>query len=150
MRRNVLYNIFEPNTDLFYNLSVDYQYINRGVLMWGEAAIDKNQKFAFLQGVHFKTSDVSQLALLYRNYSPQYYSPLALAFGDSDNGSNEEGLYAGMIFYPFSTLEVNAYVDIFKYPWMRFRRSCLPTEVIIWLICVGRIAEMHVCQHALD
>ena len=123
MRRNVLYNIFEPNTDLFYNLSVDYQYINRGVLMWGEAAIDKNQKFAFLQGVHFKTSDVSQLALLYRNYSPQYYSPLALAFGDSDNGSNEEGLYAGMIFYPFSTLEVNAYVDIFKYPWMRFRRS---------------------------
>lgn len=123
MRRNALYNIFEPNTDLFYNLSVDYQYINRGVLMWGEAAIDKNQKFAFLQGVHFKTSDVSQLALLYRNYSPQYYSPLALAFGDSDNGSNEEGLYAGMIFYPFSTLEVNAYVDIFKYPWMRFRRS---------------------------
>ena len=48
---------------------------------------------------------------------------MALAFGDSDNGSNEEGLYAGMIFYPFSTLEVNAYVDIFKYPWMRFRRS---------------------------
>jgi hypothetical protein len=48
---------------------------------------------------------------------------LALAFGDSGNGSNEEGLYAGMIFYPFSTIEINAYADIFKYPWMRFRRS---------------------------
>jgi len=123
MRSNALYNIFEPNTDLFYNLSIDYQYINRGVLLWGETAIDKNQKLAILQGVHFKTSDVSQIALLYRNYSPQYYSPLALSFGDSGNGSNEEGLYAGMVIYPFSSLEINAYADVFKYPWMRFRRS---------------------------
>ncbi len=122
-----LYRIFEPNTDLFYNFSADYQYMNRGVLMWGEAATDKNRNLAFMQGIHFKTSDISQLALLYRNYSPEYYSPLALAFGNSDDGSNEEGLYLGMILYPVSSLEINAYADIFRYPWMRFRRSS-PTQ----------------------
>jgi hypothetical protein len=118
-----LYRIFEPNTDMFANVSADYQYINRGILLWGELATDKNQNYAFLQGINFKTTDIAQLALHYRKYSPEYYSPLALSFGDSDNGSNEEGLYAGLLLYPFSRVEINAYADMFRFPWLKYRRS---------------------------
>lgn len=125
--KDALYRIFEESTSDYLNLSADYQYINRGVIAWGEIATDKNQNIALMQGVHLKTSDIAQIALHYRKYSAEYYSPLSTAFGNSDKGSNEEGVYAGLLLYPFSSIEINTYVDIYRYPWLSYRRSS-PTQ----------------------
>jgi hypothetical protein len=133
LRDPALYRIFEPSTDVFSNLSADYQFISRGILIWGELATDKNQNLAFFQGIHFKTTDIAQVALHYRKYSPEYYAPLALTFGDSDNGSNEEGMYAGLLLYPFSRVEINAYADVFRFPWLKYRRSS-PSQGVDYMI----------------
>ena len=132
-QNDALYRLFEISPDYYLNMSTDYQYINRGVVAWGEVALDKNYNYALLQGIHFKASDIAQIAIHYRKYSPKYNAPLSNSFGDSDNSSNEEGLYAGMLLYPFSHVEVNAYVDLFRYPWLTYRRS-LPSQGYDYMI----------------
>jgi hypothetical protein len=124
-----LYRIHNPNTDTYINSSVDYQYMKNSVILWGEAAIDKNMNPSFIQGLQLKTTDISRMAILYRNYSSAYYSPLATAFGEGSDGSNEKGLYAGMSFYPFSTIEINAFADLFSFPWLKYSRSSLTEGV---------------------
>lgn len=118
-----LEKLFAPTTNLFHNISSDYRYFNGYVQIWGEAAIDRYYNPALLQGLQLRTSDILQLAFLYRNYSPRYSSPLSVSFGDTHKTSNEEGVYSGIQFYPFSTMEVNAYVDLFRFPWLKARHS---------------------------
>jgi hypothetical protein len=124
-----LYRIHNPNTDTYINSSVDYQYMKSSIILWGEAALDKNMNPAFIQGLQLKTNDIARMSLLYRNYSAGYYSPLAIAFGEGSDCSNEEGLYAGMTFYPYSSIEINAFVDLFSFPWLKYGRSSLTEGV---------------------
>ncbi len=122
MRRADLYRIHEPKTKNFINSSIDYQYIFRRYIFWGEAAVDKNGNTAFMQGLQIRTNDLVQLAFHYRDYSAEYFSPKAIAFGESSNGANERGFYAGILLSPIPRVDINAYADLFSYPWMTYRR----------------------------
>jgi len=106
--------------------------MKNNVILWGEAAVDKNMNPTFIQGLQLKTTDIARMSMLYRNYSPAYSSPLASPFGEGSDGSNEEGLYFGMSFYPFSTVEINAFADLFSFPWLKYSRSSL-TEGIDYM-----------------
>lgn len=118
-----LYNTLVPRGDTYANVSADYQYIGRGLIAWGEAATSAAGGLALMQGAQIRASDIAQLALHYRRYSPGYYAPMAAAFGDGSSASNEEGLYAGATIYPFATIQVNAYADLFRFPWAKYGRS---------------------------
>jgi len=121
-RKPELYRLFEPASKDFFNGSIDYQYIYRGFIFWGEAAMDKNTNLAFMQGIHIRTNDVVQIAIHYRDYSEKYYSPKAITFGESDNASNEQGLYLGTLMNPYPNLEINAFADLYRYPWLTYQR----------------------------
>jgi hypothetical protein len=61
------------------------------------------------------------MSFLYRNISPGYQSLYTNAFTESTTPSNEKGFYAGISIHPSGPWQVNAYADLFKFPWLRFR-----------------------------
>ncbi len=59
-------------------------------------------------------------ALIFRRYSPRYYSRFGSGFGEYNNNSNETGLYWGLQYNPSKYTHVLVYVDAFQHPWLRF------------------------------
>ena len=61
------------------------------------------------------------LAVSARNYRPKFHSFYSTALAENTRTGNEQGLYAGIRFKPDRKHQVAAYVDQFRFPWLRFR-----------------------------
>lgn len=114
------FNKFQFNGDQLLNASLDYSYLFRNVHFFGETAMSDNGAVAtlnsFLIGLDRKTS----IALSYRNFDKRYQSLNANAFAETTSVNNESGLYLGLELLPFREWKINAYVDIWEHPWLRF------------------------------
>ena len=72
-------------------------------------------------------------SLLWRSYDRHFHSLYATAFAESTRPSNEKGIYLGFQVKPSATLKLNAYVDFFTFPWLKFRVST-PSNGQEWLL----------------
>ena len=115
------YNHFDFSGSRLGGASVHYEYFWRNALFFGETAMSDNGRLATLNGLNFRLDPKTSLALLYRNYDRAYQSIYASAFGEGGEVQNEEGLYIGMASEINSKMKVQAYVDFFRFPWLRFR-----------------------------
>jgi hypothetical protein len=61
------------------------------------------------------------LSMLVRSISPAYVSLNSSAFTESGTTGNETGVYAGISLRPNAVLRLDAYADIFYFPWLRYR-----------------------------
>jgi len=59
--------------------------------------------------------------LLYRQIDKAYQSLYSNAFTENTAPVNENGLYAGLSFRPLYGLQLNAYADMFRFPWLKYR-----------------------------
>ena len=115
------YNRFDFNGSRLGGASVHYEYFWRNALFFGETAMSDNGRMATLNGLNFRLDPKTSLALLYRNYDRAYQSIYASAFGEGGEVQNEEGIYIGVASEINSKMKVQAYVDVFRFPWLRFR-----------------------------
>ncbi len=112
---------FNPTYRDYHNISLDYKWSGRGgVFLFGEVATDKQKGLAVLQGLNLYPSSRVGMSLLYRYYSKDYFSPYAQAFGEGSRVSNEEGLYMGTNISISKAWAVNAYLDWYRFPWLRY------------------------------
>ena len=112
------------------NLSLDYKYRYRNfsffgevagaVLCCGTAAQAGTNGLAMLHGLNIGLDPKADLVLVYRNYAPDYRSLSARPFGESAGGRNETGVYLGLELRPAIRWRVNAYVDVWRHPWLRY------------------------------
>jgi hypothetical protein len=58
--------------------------------------------------------------VLYRNYQKDYQTLYNAGFSEGSNTQNEEGTYAAVKWKLASAWSLNAYVDLFKFPWMKY------------------------------
>jgi hypothetical protein len=58
--------------------------------------------------------------LLYRNYSYDYQTFYNAGFSEGSNTQNEKGLYTGLKIKLNSVWSLNAYADVFQFPWMKY------------------------------
>jgi hypothetical protein len=113
-----------------------YDYEGTGLLNWGidyTATLHKVQLFgetshgykgwATLNGALFSMNKYASLALLYRNFKPDYFSLHAAAFSEGSSNNNEEAFYAGSIIHPLPHWQISAYADLYRFPWLRYRVS---------------------------
>ena len=118
-----LYNqFFFRGTDL-RNASVDYRYRLKNFNFYGEVAASDNGATAQLHGVMVGLNRYADLAVVYRNYDRDYQALNARPFGETSAGRNEEGLYFGLELRPGRHWRVNAYYDIFRFPYLSFQRD---------------------------
>lgn len=117
---------FFQGTDLL-NASLDYRYRYRNFTFFGEMATSRNVSqtagtggFAQLHGLLIGLNRFADLAILYRNYGINYQSLSARPFGETTAGRNETGLYFGLELRPGSHWRLNAFYDVFRFPFFRF------------------------------
>ena len=88
---------------------------------FGEAASTNKRKLAFIQGMLMSVANNVDVSLLYRNISSAYQSLYTSAFTENTFPTNEKGLYTGISIKPAMGWRVDAYADVYKFPWLRYR-----------------------------
>lgn len=115
------YNRFALSGKSLGNYSVDYSYTFRNIHFFGEAAFTSSLDLAFVNGLMASVSAVADLAVLYRNISRSYRSLYTSAFTENTYPVNEKGLYAGISIRPTAEIRIDAYIDLYKFPWLKYR-----------------------------
>jgi hypothetical protein len=114
------YNLYALKGKRWSNASVDYSYTYRNMHLFGEIATDKNMKPALVQGLLLSLGARADAAFLYRSISRAYQSLFSNAFIENTSPNNERGLYAAVSLKPFSAVKIDAYADVFIFPWLKY------------------------------
>ncbi len=116
-----LYNKYALNGRSFGNYSFDYSYTHKNLHFFGEAAFSANFDKAFVQGLLVSVSAFADMALVYRNISRTYQSLYTNAFTEAAYPNNEKGVYTGITIRPDVFWRIDAYADLYKFPWLKYR-----------------------------
>jgi hypothetical protein len=145
------YNKYALSGNSFGNYSFDYSYTFRNLHFFGEAAISSGFDKAFINGLILSASSHIDMSLLYRNISKSYQALYTSAFTESTYPNNEKGLYAGISVRPNNFWRIDAYADLYKFPWLRFRVDA-PSTGADYLIQLdykpNKILEIYTRYHA--
>jgi len=125
------YNRFFFQGQSLFNTSLDYSARWGNVNAFGETAWSDNGAVASINGLLMTLDRRVDAALVYRHYPRNYQALGASAFGETDGGRNEEGLYMGLELRPRTGWTVNAYYDVWRHPWLRFQADA-PSRGTEW------------------
>lgn len=115
------YNQFEFNGQQLMIGSADYGMVFRNMNVFGEVARSDNGGLAYMQGMIISPASSVSIGLNYRNFSKDYQSIYTGAFSEGSKVANEQGLYAGIEARLHSKWTFNGYMDVFSFPWLRYR-----------------------------
>jgi hypothetical protein len=116
-----LYNLFALHGSSLTNTSVDYSYTYRNVHLFGEFAADDHLKKAILIGAVMSVDPKLDASVIYRKIDQSYQSLNGNAFTENSLPANESGLYAGITIRPGAWWQLEAYADMFRFPWLKYR-----------------------------
>ena len=116
-----IYNKYALNGTSWGNYSIDYSYTFKNMHFFGETASTEKFDKAFINGLLISTDARVDLSFVYRKISRGYQSLYTSAFTESTSPTNESGFYAGISINPTDVLRIDAYADLYKFPWLRFR-----------------------------
>lgn len=115
------YQIFNVNGRSLSNASVDYGYTWRNMHFFGEMAIDRLFNKAIINGMLLSASNSVDISILNRKIDKAYQSQNANAFTENTFPVNENGFYTGLALRPFYGIRIDAYADVFLFPWLKSR-----------------------------
>ena len=114
-------------------LSHSYRLFLHQTEWFGETAVLNNHSFAFLHGMIVNLSPALSFSALYRRFSEGYYALYTCCFRENSRTENEQGLYYGIQFTPLRQLKMNAWIDFFSHPWLKYH-VCRPSYGREWMI----------------
>jgi hypothetical protein len=88
---------------------------------FGESAIDKDLNLALVNGSLISLDPKLDISLVYRSLSKAYQNIFGNAFTENTLPVNEKGLYTGIVLRPYTGWQLNAYDDMFSFPWIKYR-----------------------------
>ncbi|MDQ6756969.1 MAG: helix-hairpin-helix domain-containing protein [Bacteroidota bacterium] len=115
------YNKYALNGNKWGNYSIDYSYTFKNMHFFGEAATDEKFDRAFINGLLISTDARVDMSFLYRNISKGYQSLYTNAFTENTFPTNEKGFYAGISINPTDVWRIDAYADLYSFPWLKYR-----------------------------
>lgn len=121
------YNLFALSGKNFGNYSVDYSYTYKNLHFFGEAALTGKNYPALITGLLLSVANNVDMSFLYRNISKGYQSLYTNAFTENTFPTNEKGFFTGISIKPHIDWRIDAYMDIYKFPWLKFRVNS-PTQ----------------------
>ena len=124
-----LYKLYDFSGDHNQNASFHYQWNLNQIFLSGEVAVDQNFNVAVTNNAVFNISSKLGFAILHRYFDKKYYANYFTAFSEGSRVQNEQGFYTGINFYPTKNWTVKAYVDFYKFPWLRYQVSNPSTGV---------------------
>lgn len=115
------YNLFAISGKSWHNVSIDYSYTYKNLHFFGEAAADKNFNKAFLNGLLISVDPRIDVSVVQRTIAKDYQAVNGNAFTENVFPTNENGIYAGITIRPAAAWRLDAYGDIYKFPWLKFQ-----------------------------
>ncbi|HSR40417.1 MAG TPA: helix-hairpin-helix domain-containing protein, partial [Phnomibacter sp.] len=115
------YNYFTFSGNKLTAFSGEMSYTWRNLHAFGELAANPGGGMAGIAGLMANLDPRVDFSLLYRNIARNYASLYASAFTESTTPVNEKGLFTGMAIKPNRYFRIDAYADIFSFPWVRYR-----------------------------
>ena len=115
------YNKYGLSGQVFGNYSLDYSYTLKNLHLFGEFAVTNNLDMALLNGLIISVSSFADMSVLYRNISRSYNSLYTNAFTENTYPVNEQGLYTGITIRPNDAWRLDAYADVYEFPWLKYR-----------------------------
>ncbi|MBO5854527.1 MAG: helix-hairpin-helix domain-containing protein [Bacteroidales bacterium] len=88
-----IYNSFNFRGRNIVNQGIDFYYVLKKTVFYGEAARSDNNGFAYLIGSTFQPAGYIDFTILYRNYAKDYQCLYSNAFSSGSNTKNEKGCY---------------------------------------------------------
>ncbi len=119
-KRDEPYNLYAISGKNWYNFSVDYSYTHKNLHVFGEAAADKNFNKAFINGLLLSVDPGVDISFVQRTISAAYQSINGNAFTENTYPTNENGFYAAVSIRPAIGWRIDAYGDIYKFPWLKY------------------------------
>lgn len=128
-----LYNQFAFRGSLHQSTSafINYSYYN--FAFFSELAFQHPTTIAFVAGALGSLSPLFDIALLVRNYPRNFHTFSANAFSEASQPANERGVYWGFKYKLHKYWQMAAYIDLFEFPWLRFRNYS-PSNGYEWLV----------------
>ena len=113
--------LFDFAGDRASTLSAYADLKTRAGQAFGEAVRGPGGRFGGIAGVQADLGGGADLLLVGRHYAAGFTSLHGYPFGERNGvGQNETGLYAGVRVRPARTWTVNAYLDQYRFPFLRF------------------------------
>jgi len=127
LKRPEVYNKFEFSGRENLALSLNYSYVWRNLLFFGETARTTGGGLGTVNGLLASLGPNVDAAVLARHYDADFHTLYGNAFSENTRNINETGLYIGLKVRPVAKWEISAYYDQFRFPWLRYRASA-PTD----------------------
>lgn len=115
------YNYYAFNGKQLTNFSFDWGYTYKNLHWFGEAASHNQKYYGLISGLLLSADSKVDLSFVYRNIQPGYQSVFGNAFTEGSYPVNEKGLFAGISIKPSSRWDINAYADIYRFPFLKYR-----------------------------
>lgn len=116
------YSRYNLRGNYFHNAGIDYKYRWNRLTLTGEAALGK-KGYALLNQLKYNVLTGYQLLIVHRYYSHDYWAMFARSFGESSTPQNENGWYLAAEAAPFAHWRFFASLDMFSFPWWKYRIS---------------------------
>ncbi|MBY0434532.1 MAG: helix-hairpin-helix domain-containing protein [Cyclobacteriaceae bacterium] len=132
-RQSTPYNQFSFQGSMNQNVGAYVNYNIQNFTFFGEASQTIGHGPALTAGVLGSLTNKAEVSFLYRNFARDFYSFYSNAFAESTVPQNERGFYWGWKYTFNKRYWISGYVDLFKFPWLRYR-GYAPSEGNEWLI----------------
>lgn len=125
------YHAFQGKSALNVGLFINYELENFS--FFNEYSHSIHSGSALISGVLCSLTPKLDLSLLYRMLSRDFYSFYSNAIAENTTTQNEIGMFWGWKYQFTPRIWMNGYVDLFRFPWLRFR-SYAPSTGHEWLL----------------
>lgn len=128
-----LYNQFSFRGRDNTNAGIFLNYSFKNFALFGEVAHTLNKGSGVISGVVGSITPALDISLLYRKYDRTFMSFYSNALAENSTPQNETGIYWGWKYIFNKKYSFSGYVDLFRFPWLRYR-SYTPSDGNEWLL----------------
>lgn len=114
------YNRFEFSGNRNFVAALQGGYRWRNANFFGEMARSQSGGVGLVAGALASLSRRFDASVVFRRYDRHFHSFHARSFAEGSRPINETGLYLGGKYTPNQRWQVNGYVDVFRFPWLKY------------------------------
>lgn len=108
-------------------------YSWKNFAFFSEVGHSVNSGTSAIAGIIGSITSSLDVSLLFRKFDRDFYSFYSNALAENSTPQNETGIYWGWKYVFNKKYSFSGYVDLFKFPWLRYR-SYIPSEGSEWLL----------------
>lgn len=120
MDKGQTYRRWYPQGSDFYNLSIDYGYLSRKLVISGETATDKNSQIATINLISYELSPRLTLSALQRYYPYRYQALYANSLAEGGTVNDESAVLLGGKWNAWGNAVFTFYSDLSYFAWPKY------------------------------